>query len=123
MEQRIFKRTKKRFQLTDLDPVFGSAFYLEAVQLVDIDGNFTDWVTLKKFSIVNYKRENLLPVGKNIKEWIKAKKQISDDYCVCLNQIFREKIIPFKQVVALKVRFLGEPKRISHIFHYTPPRP
>ena len=119
---RTFGQVESRFPATDGDPLFGTAFYLEAVQLENINGKYTDWIPLSKLWFNGYGEEDLLPIGKNMKEWINMKKKISEDYCEGLNWLTKGNITPFKQMVALKIRYLGEPKKVTHVFHYYAPR-
>ena len=119
---KFFGQVDRRFTMTDEDPCYGSAFYLKAVQLVNIDGEYTDWIPLSKLYLSDYTEGKLLSIGKDKKEWIETKRKISDAYCSCINCLSKEYITPFKQVVALKIRYLGEPKDVSHVFHYYTPR-
>lgn len=121
-QKKMFTRVKDRFHLTDIEPVYGKKFYLLAVQLVDVDGGefpFTEWITAERFSLNKYRGK--IAVGKDYNEWTRIRKNISEDYTTILNQIRCERI-PFKEVVALKIRYVGE-KNTSHVFHYTPRRP
>lgn len=118
----IFGQAEGRFSMTDTDPLFGTHFYLEAVQLVNIDGEYTDWLPLEKICLDRYTEETLIPVGNNQKEWIKKKREISDLYCDGINYLTKNNITPFKQMASLKIRYLGEPKGKSHVFHYYAPR-
>ena len=120
MRTNFFGQAKGIFPGTPEDPRYGAAFYLEAVQLVNIDGEYTNWIPLTKLYISGYSEVDLLSVGKTVRDWVGTKRKMSDAYCDCLNKVTT--ITPFKQMVALKIRYLGEPKGVSHVFHYYAPR-
>lgn len=122
MRTNFFGQAKGRFLTTDEDPLFGAAFYLVAVQLVNFNGEYTDWVPVSKMCFDNYGEEDLLPIGKNTKEWVNMKKKISDEYCDSINCLVGDRIVPFKQMASLKIRYLGEPEKVTHVFHYYAPR-
>ena len=101
-------RTKKieRFSPTEIEPKYGQAFVIEAVQYQDIDRNFTDWI--KAVPVEYYDR--LISVGKNFSEWKKNKRLISDDFCKMMNEGLCSKIgmIPVKDIANFEVSYLGE---------------
>ena len=116
-----FEQVKKRFSSTDEDPLYGGTFYLEDVQLQDIEGDYTDWLTVDEFTFDKYYIDRPLLIGKDLYEWRRLRKQISDDYCEGLNKLMKGRITPFKQVVSLKIHYMGE-KGVSHVFNYNAPR-
>jgi len=119
MKQKFFGQTDGRFRMTDDEPNYNAAFYLVAVQLVNIDGDYTDWIPTTKLSFGGY--DGLLSIGKNMNEWKQIKKKLSDIYSENINYLTKGKITPIKQMVALKIRYLGE-KDKEHVFHYYAPR-
>ena len=114
-----FGKRDGKFRSDSENPKYGTAFYLVAVQLENINREFTDWIPTSKIAVQNFTKDRLLPIGKNSKEWDSIKKEISDSYCTVLNSLLTN-IIPYKEVVALKIRYLGE-KKATHVFHYYPP--
>ena len=103
------------------DPKYGQPFQIMAVQLESIEkGKFTGWIEEGEIllgggvsiSFSDYLNK-IRKVGENDKEVKKMKDKISDDICKDLNKVFEMcsmTVTRVKDVVALKVHYLGEPK-------------
>jgi len=98
------RKVNKRFYPTEEDPRYGCAFQVEDLQFITIDGDYTDWVGLC------YLDERLISVGKNWSEWKKNKKRISDEFTTDANKMINPKVTPYRDVVAIKVHYLGDPE-------------
>ena len=103
------------------DPKYGQPFQIVAIQLESIEREkFTRWIEKGEIlfgrgvsvSFSDYLNE-IRKVGENDREVKKMKDKISDDICKDLNKLFEMcsmTVTRVKDVVALKVHYLGEPK-------------
>lgn len=102
------------------DPKYGQAFQIIAIQLESIDNDYTDWIEKGKIRLegemcIDFSEylKGLRKMGKNDYEWKKMKNMISDEVCGDLNTLFGmtlKKITPVKDIVAYKIRYLGDPR-------------
>lgn len=102
------------------DPKYGQAFQIIAIQLESIDNDFTDWIEKGKIQLcggiqVDFSEylKGLRKMGENDREWKKMKEMISDEVCGDLNTLFGmalKKITPVKDIVAFKIRYIGDRK-------------
>ena len=98
------QKKQKRFLPTEEDPRYGKAFQIIDLQFEDIDRNFTGWTGIR------YADDRLLEVGKDWSQWKKNKSKISDDFILRINSIMEKDATLYKDVVALKVHYLGDPR-------------
>ena len=99
----------KKYYPTEEEPRYGECFQIKAIQTVkNIDGYYSKWI------LCNFDKNELIPVGKNWGEWRKRKQKISDDMCKIFNWDKSIKV-PIKDVVALKVHYLGDPAQSHQI--------
>lgn len=102
------------------DLKYGQPFQIVAIQLESIEGKFTGWIKNGEFlfgggvcvDFSDYLNE-LRKVGENDREIKKMKNEISDIICKDLNNLLEISSMTatrVKDVVALKVHYLGEPK-------------
>lgn len=103
------KKQNKRFYPTEEDPRYGRVFQIVDIQFIDIDRNFTGWTGIR------YSDDRLLEVGKNWGQWKINKSKISDDFTSGINSIMRKDSIPFREVVAIKAHYLGDPRGVYQI--------
>lgn len=102
------------------DPKYGQAFQIVAIQLESIDNYFTGWIGKGKIQLcsgmqVDFSEylKGLRKMGESDLEWKRMKKMISNDICGDLNKLFGmalKKITPVKDIVAFKIRYLGDPR-------------
>jgi hypothetical protein len=102
------------------DPKYGQAFQIIAIQLESIDNDFTDWIEKGKIQLcggmeIDFSEylKGLRKMGENDREWKKMKEMISDEVCGDLNTLFGmalKKITPVKDIVAFKIRYIGDRK-------------
>jgi len=102
------------------DPKYGQAFLIIAIQLESIDNDFTDWIEKGKIQLcggmeIDFSEylKGLRKMGENDREWKKMKEMISDEVCGDLNTLFGmalKKITPVKDIVAFKIRYIGDRK-------------
>ena len=102
------------------DPKYGQAFQIVAIQLESIDNDFTDWIEKGKIRLcggiqIDFSEylKGLRKMGENDREWKKMKEMISDEVCEDLNTLFGrtlKKITPVKDIVAFKIRYIGDRK-------------
>jgi hypothetical protein len=102
------------------DPMYGQAFQIMAIQLESIDNEFTDWIENGKVRLcggieIDFSEylKGLRKMGENDREWKKMKEMISNDICGDLNTLFGmalKNITPVKDIVAFKIRYLGDPR-------------
>jgi hypothetical protein len=102
------------------DPKYGQAFQIIAIQLESIDNDFTDWIEKGEIQLcggiqVDFSEylKGLRRMGENDREWKKMKEMISDEVCGDLNTLFGmalKKITPVKDIVAFKIRYIGDRK-------------
>lgn len=102
------------------DPKYGQAFQIIAIQLESIDNDFTDWIEKGKIQLcggmeIDFSEylKGLRKMGENDREWKKMKEMISDEICKDLNTLFgmaSKKITPVKDIVAYKIRYIGDRK-------------
>ena len=102
------------------DPMYGQAFQIVAIQLESIDNDYTDWIEKGKIQLgggteIDFSEylKGLRKMGENDREWKKMKEMISNDICGDLNTLFGmalKKITPVKDVVAYKIRYIGDRK-------------
>jgi hypothetical protein len=100
------------------DPKYGQPFQIQAIQLESIEREFTGWIEEGKISFgggecIDFSDylNKLRKVGENDREVKKMKDRISDDVCEDLNKLFEMysmDVTRVKDVVALKVHYLGE---------------
>jgi len=102
------------------DPKYGQPFQIVALQLESIEGKFTGWIEEGEIlfggdvsiDFSDYLNE-IRKVGENDREVKRMKDKISDDICEDLNRLLEMSsmtVTRVKDVVALKVHYLGEPK-------------
>jgi hypothetical protein len=101
-------------------PKYGQAFQIVAIQLESIDNDYTDWIEKGKINLyggmtVDFSEylKGLRKMGENDREWKKMKEMISNDICGDLNTLFgmsSKKITPVKDIVAYKIRYIGDRK-------------
>ena len=101
------------------DPMYGQAFQIVAIQLESIDNDYTDWIEKGKINLcgvmIDFSEylKDLRKMGENDREWKKMKEMISNDICEDLNKLFgmvSKKITPVKDIVAFKIRYIGDRK-------------
>ena len=102
------------------DPKYGQAFQIMAIQLKSINNDYTDWIEKGKIRLcggmtVDFSEylKGLRKMGENDREWKKMKEMISNDICGDLNTLFgmaSKKITPVKDIVAYKIRYIGDRK-------------
>ena len=102
------------------DPKYGQAFQIMAIQLESIDNDYTDWIEKGKINLcsditIDFSEylKDLRKMGENDREWKKMKEMISNDICGDLNTLFgmsSKKITPVKDIVAYKIRYIGDRK-------------
>jgi hypothetical protein len=108
------------------DPKYGQPFQIVAVQLESIEeGKFTGWIENGKiptgggvFIDFSDYLKKIRKVGENNREVKRMKDKISDDICKDLNKLIEMcsmTVTRVKDVVALKVHYLGEPKGENRI--------
>ena len=109
MNKFMKKGTKqnKRFWPTEEDPRYGQSFQLVEIQLENIDHQFTGWIKAE------YEDNRLIPIGNTWHEWKKKKQTISDEFCKGINRMISS--TPYKDVVALKVHYFGDPRGVYQI--------
>lgn len=98
------KKQNKRFYPTEEDPRYGKVFQVIDIQFEDIDRNYTGWTGIR------YADDRLLEIGKDWSQWKKNKSKISDDFTLGINSMMKKDATPYKDVVALKVHYLGDPR-------------
>ena len=100
------------------DPKYGQPFQIVAIQLESIDGKFTGWIEDGEIpfgeGVIDFSDylKKIRKVGENDREVKKMKDKISDDISKDLNKLFEMcemTVTRVKDVVALKVHYLGEP--------------
>lgn len=100
-------------------PKYGQAFQIMAIQLESINNDYTDWIEKGKIRLcgmtVDFSEylKGLRKMGENDREWKKMKEMISDEVCGDLNTLFGmalKKITPVKDIVAFKIRYIGDRK-------------
>lgn len=101
-------------------PKYGQAFQIMAIQLESINNDYTDWIEKGKIRLcdgmmVDFSEylKGLRKMGENDREWKKMKEMISNDICEDLNTLFgmaSKKITPVKDIVAYKIRYIGDRK-------------
>ena len=100
-------------------PKYGQAFQIVAIQLESINNDYTDWIEKGKIRLcsmtVDFSEylKGLRKMGENDREWKKMKEMISNDICGDLNTLFgmaSKKITPVKDIVAYKIRYIGDRK-------------
>ena len=108
------------------DPKYGQPFQVVAIQLESIEkGKFTGWIEDGEIlfgggvsvSFSDYLKK-IRKVGENDREVKRMKDKISDDICRDLNKLLEMSsmtVTRVKDVVALKVHYLGEPKGENQI--------
>jgi hypothetical protein len=101
------------------DPMYGQAFQIVAIQSESIDNDYTDWIEKGKINLCGIQIDfseylkGLRKMGENDREWKKMKEMISNDICGDLNTLFgmaSKKITPVKDIVAFKIRYIGDRK-------------
>jgi len=102
------------------DPMYGQAFQIVAIQLESINNDYTDWIEKGKIRLcggieIDFSEylKGLRKMGENDREWKKMKEMISNDICGDLNTLFGmalKKITPVKDIVAYKIRYIGDRK-------------
>jgi hypothetical protein len=102
------------------DPKYGQPFQIVAIQLESIEKEkFTGWIEDGEIpfggGVIDFSDylKKIRKVGENDREVKKMKDKISDDICKDLNKLFEMcsiTVTRVKDVVALKVHYLGEPK-------------
>lgn len=102
------------------DPKYGQDFQIVAIQLESINNDYTDWIEKGKINLcggmtVDFSEylNKIRMVGENDREVKKMKNKISDDICKDLNKLIEMcsmTVTRVKDVVALKVHYLGEPR-------------
>lgn len=103
------------------DPKYGQPFQIVAIQLESIEkGKFTGWIENGKIpagggvfiDFSDYLKQ-IRKVGENDREVKRMKDKISDAICKDLNKLMEmcsiATVTRVKDVVALKVHYLGEP--------------
>ena len=85
------------------DPLFGHNFVIKGIQVETIDREFSEMMSIE---LHKDNKEVIFQVGKNIQEWRKNKQKISDFVC---NDFNRHLITPWKDVVALEVKYVLMP--------------
>ena len=103
------------------DPKYGQPFQIVAIQLESIEREkFTGWIENGEIMFgenegIDFSEylNRIRKVGENDREVKRMKDKISDDICKDLNKLFEMcemTVTRVKDVVALKVHYLGEPK-------------
>lgn len=102
------------------NPKYGQVFKIVAIQLKSIDNDYTDWIEKGKIQLcsditIDFSEylKGLRKMGENDQEWKKMKEIISNDICGDLNMLFgmtSKKITPVKDIVAFKIRYIGDRK-------------
>ena len=102
------------------NPKYGQAFQIMAIQLESISNDYTDWIERGKINLcsgmtIDFSEylKGLRKMGENDREWKKMKEMISNDICGDLNTLFgmaSKKITPVKDIVAYKIRYIGDRK-------------
>jgi hypothetical protein len=99
------------------DPKYGQPFQILAIQLESIEKEFSSWIENGEIQFgdgISVSFSDYLNKIRQVGEdWKKMKDKISDDICKDLNKLFEMcemTVTRVKDVVALKVHYLGEPK-------------
>ena len=101
------KEENRRFYPTEEDPRYGQVFQIVEIQFQDIDRRFTGWIG--RTGNIKFTKRELIAVGKDWIEWKKNKRKISDKFIELFDKLGITKA-PLKEVVALKVHYLGDQK-------------
>lgn len=114
----------KRIWPTNEEPEFNKKFIILGIQVVDIDGNYSDMFEFKLMKNGDPDVPRKFEVGSNFRQWMINKKKISDELVRNTNIGFqksrnREKKLPFylqrpvaenwKDVVAFKIKYVDDP--------------
>lgn len=117
--------TKQKRILPTEDPRYGDRFKIIGIQLVDIDGNYTEMMNFEVMDKDDASVPMFFKVGGTWGEWRKQKEALSDKITTGLNNnrlngweaerkramapfLAGPKPINFRDVVALKVKYFGD---------------
>lgn len=117
------KIKNKRIWPTNEEPEFNKRFIILGIQIVDIDGNYSDMFEFGLRDNNDPDKPKKFEVGSNFRQWMMNKRKISDELVRSMNAGFqrsrdREKKLPFflqrpvaenwKEVVAFKIKYVDD---------------
>lgn len=117
------KAKNKRIWPTNEEPEFNKRFTILGIQIVDINGNYSDMFEFNLRDNEDPDKPRKFEVGSNFRQWMTNKRKISDELVRSTNiglqrSRDREKKLPFylqrpiaenwKEVVAFKIKYTDD---------------